>query len=61
MLDKPSEGLANTVAAPTAVGDIDRRAGLLFYRGYDIHPLAGSATFEEIAFLLIRPDSEYIW
>ena len=54
MADKPSRGLADVIAASTAVSDIDGRAGLLFYRGYDIHQLAGSATFEETAFLLQR-------
>ena len=52
MADKPSRGLADIVAASTAISDIDGRAGLLFYRGYDIHQLAGAATFEEVAFLL---------
>jgi 2-methylcitrate synthase len=54
MADKPSKGLADIIAAATALSDIDGRAGLLFYRGYDIHQLAGSATFEEIAYLLQR-------
>jgi 2-methylcitrate synthase len=54
MADKPSKGLADIVAASTALSDIDGRAGLLFYRGYDIHQLAGSATFEETAYLLQR-------
>jgi citrate synthase len=54
MADKPSRGLADVIAASTAVSDIDGQAGLLFYRGYDIHQLAGAATFEEIAFLLQR-------
>ncbi len=54
MADKPSRGLADVIAASTAVSDIDGRAGLLFYRGYDIHQLAGRATFEEIAYLLQR-------
>jgi citrate synthase len=54
MADKPSKGLADVIAASTAVSDIDGRAGLLFYRGYDIHQLAGPATFEEIAVLLQR-------
>jgi citrate synthase len=71
MADKPSTGLADIIAASTAWSDIDGRAGLLFYRGYHIHQLAGSATFEEIASLprvmgqpadnqLIRPDGEYV-
>jgi 2-methylcitrate synthase len=51
MADKPSKGLADIIAASTALSDIDGRAGLLFYRGYDIHQLAGPATFEEIAHL----------
>jgi citrate synthase len=54
MADKPSRGLADVVAASTALSDIDGRAGLLFYRGYDIHQLAEQATFEEIAYLLQR-------
>lgn len=54
MADKPSKGLADIVAASTALSDIDGRAGRLSYRGYDIHQLAGAATFEEIAYLLQR-------
>jgi citrate synthase len=64
MADKPSRGLADVIAASTAVSDIDGRAGLLFYRGYDIHQLAGPATAHVIEQhadnRLIRPDSEYI-
>ena len=54
MADQPSRGLADVIAASTAVSDIDGQAGRLFYRGYDISQLAGSATFEEIAYLLQR-------
>jgi citrate synthase len=54
MPEKPSRGLADVVAASTALSDIDGQAGLLFYRGYDINQLAGAATFEEIAYLLQR-------
>ena len=54
MADKPSKGLADVVAASTALSDIDGQAGRLFYRGYDIHQLAGASTFEEIAYLLQR-------
>ena len=54
MAESPSRGLADVVAASTALSDIDGRAGRLFYRGYDISQLAGSATFEEIAYLLQR-------
>jgi citrate synthase len=54
MPGKPSRGLADVVAASTALSDIDGQAGRLFYRGYDINQLADSATFEEIAYLLQR-------
>ncbi len=54
MAEAPSRGLADVVAASTALSDIDGRAGLLFYRGYDINELAGRRRFEEIAFLLQR-------
>ena len=54
MADKPSKGLADVVAASTALSDIDGQMGRLFYRGYDIHQLAGAATFEEVAYLLQR-------
>ncbi len=54
MADEPSRGLADVVAASTALSDIDGQAGRLFYRGYDINDLAGHASFEEVAFLLQR-------
>ena len=54
MADKPARGLADVVAASTALSDIDGRAGRLSYRGYDINDLAGQATFEEVAYLLQR-------
>ena len=54
MAQQPSKGLADVVAAATALSDIDGRAGRLSYRGYDINDLAGSATFEEVAYLLQR-------
>jgi citrate synthase len=50
----PARGLADVVAASTALSDIDGEAGRLWYRGYDINDLAGVASFEEIAFLLQR-------
>jgi len=50
------KGLADVVAASTAISDIDGRAGLLFYRGYDIHDLGGGVGFEECAYLLHRGD-----
>src|SRR5580658_6981601 len=54
MADKPARGLADVVAASTALSDIDGQAGRLSYCGYDINELAGNASFEEIAFLLQR-------
>lgn len=54
MAEAPAKGLADVVAASTALSDIDGRAGRLFYRGYDIHELAGNSSFEEIAYLLQR-------
>jgi citrate synthase len=54
MAEKSSRGLADVVAACTALSDIDGNAGRLSYRGYDINQLAGAATFEEIAYLLQR-------
>lgn len=54
MAEKSSRGLADVVAASTALSDIDGRAGRLFYRGYDIHDLAGRISFEECVHLLQR-------
>ena len=50
----PTRGLADVVAASTALSDVDGRAGRLFYRGYDIHDVAGRISFEECAHLLQR-------
>jgi citrate synthase len=54
MAEKPARGLADVVAASTALSDIDGLAGRLSYRGYDINELAGQATFEEVGYLLQR-------
>lgn len=51
---RPTKGLADVVAASTAISDIDGNAGRLSYRGYDIHDLAGRTSFEEVAHLLQR-------
>jgi citrate synthase len=50
-LPKP-EGLEGVVAASTALSHVFGEEGRLVYRGYDIHELAGRASFEEVAFLL---------
>jgi citrate synthase len=54
MAEKPARGLADVVAASTALSDIDGVAGRLSYRGYDIHDLAGRTSFEEVVHLLLR-------
>jgi citrate synthase len=51
VLPKP-EGLEGVVAASTALSDVLGEEGKLIYRGYDIHELAGRASFEEVAYLL---------
>jgi len=50
-LPKP-EGLEGVVAASTALSHVFGEEGRLVYRGYDIHELAGKASFEEVAHLL---------
>jgi citrate synthase len=45
-------GLEGIVAASTAISKVDGTAGRLIYRGYDIHSLAQTTTFEEVAHLL---------
>jgi citrate synthase len=45
-------GLAGVVAAETSLSSIDGENGRLWYRGYDIHSLAKSATFPEVLYLL---------
>jgi citrate synthase len=75
MADKPSRGLADVIAASTAVSDIDGRAGLLSYRGHDIYQTRGPGRLrgdrrmagwtahviqQHVGHRLIRPDREYI-
>ena len=50
---KIHRGLMRVYLDRTTTTHIDGRAGELHYRGYSIHDLAGSASFEEIAHLLI--------
>ncbi|BCL82561.1 citrate synthase 1 [Ktedonobacteria bacterium brp13] len=45
-------GLEGIVAAITAISLVDGTAGRLIYRGYNIHDLATTSTFEEVAHLL---------
>ena len=45
-------GLEDVVVATSAICYLDGERGTLAYRGYDIHDLAGAATFEETCYLL---------
>jgi citrate synthase len=45
-------GLAGVVAARSALSHIDGEAGRLWYRGYDIHPLARHGSYLEALYLL---------
>jgi len=45
-------GLEGIVAATTAISKVDGAAGRLIYRGYDIHDLARTTSYEEVAYLL---------
>jgi citrate synthase len=46
------QGLAGIVAATTALSKVEGNLGRLIYRGYNIHDLAKTSTFEEVAHLL---------
>ena len=47
-----SKGLEGVVATTSGICYIDGEAGVLAYRGYDIHELADHSTFEEVCYLL---------
>lgn len=47
-----SKGLENIVATTSSICWIDGDAGVLSYRGIDIHELANHSTFEETTYLL---------
>ncbi|MGA9529562.1 MAG: citrate synthase [Terriglobales bacterium] len=46
------KGLEGVVATTSSICYIDGDAGVLAYRGYDIHDLADHSTFEEVCYLL---------
>src|SRR3954452_1222580 len=46
------KGLEGIVAANSSICYIDGDAGVLAYRGYDIHDLADHSNFEEVCYLL---------
>jgi citrate synthase len=48
----PGAGLEGVVAGESEICFIDGYAGILSYRGYNIHTLAEHATFEEVIWLL---------
>lgn len=48
------KGLKGVIAADSSVCDIDGNEGKLLYRGYNIHELAASSTFEETSYLLLK-------
>lgn len=57
-----SPGLAGVIAGETEICWVDPDAGLA-YRGYDIHEMAEKASFEEVAYLLLKghlPDVEQL-
>lgn len=47
-------GLAGVTAGSTAIATVGKEGVGLTYRGYSIEDLAAQATFEEVAYLLIR-------
>ncbi|MDB5081289.1 MAG: citrate synthase/methylcitrate synthase [Chloroflexi bacterium] len=49
---KKNQGLEGIVAATTAISKVEGNLGRLIYRGYNIHDLAKTVTFEEVAHLL---------
>src|SRR5947199_8134436 len=51
--NKPKKGgLEGVVAATTSISKVEGIAGRLIYRGYNIHDLARTTSFEEVAHLL---------
>ena len=51
--NKKTGGLAGVVAGKTALCTVGKEGAGLTYRGYDIYDLADTASFEEVAFLLL--------
>src|SRR5512142_1822805 len=47
-----TKGLEGVVAANSGICYIDGDAGILAYRGIDIHELADNSNFEEVCYLL---------
>jgi 2-methylcitrate synthase len=53
MTSKTAGGLAGVVAGETAISTVGKTGVGLTYRGYEIHDLAASASFEEVAYLML--------
>lgn len=53
---KKTGGLEGIIVADTTISTVGKEGVGLTYRGYDIHDLAKSSTFEEVAYLLIYGD-----
>jgi len=51
---KNTGGLAGVTAGATALCTVGKEGAGLTYRGYDIYDLADNASFEEVAYLLLR-------
>ena len=51
---KKAGGLAGVSAGATALCTVGKEGAGLTYRGYDIYDLADNASFEEVAYLLVR-------
>ncbi len=47
-----TKGLEDVIAGPSSICYIDGDAGILAYRGIDIHELADNSNFEEVCYLL---------
>jgi 2-methylcitrate synthase len=52
--EKKIGGLAGVIAGQTALCTVGQEGSGLMYRGYDIDDLANNASFEEVAYLLLR-------
>ena len=52
--NKKTGGLAGVSAGATALCTVGQEGAGLTYRGYDIYDLADNATFEEVAYLLLK-------
>jgi citrate synthase len=49
-----SKGLVGVIAAQSALSSVDGQNGILTYRGFNIHDLAGQTSYEEIVHLLFH-------